>query len=170
MDESTKQDFEMQDYCECNCEDLLEDDNEHIKTLNKVSQIESYLKEKRILELIHFMLSKVVAEAPEKPVLYLEKLLDDCISFVLNRSKAPTFYENRHIEAVLKSFDPGQRGWLNVCQVRRLYESLGLEINQVDEKDKFAADAILEDIKNKQELALRELLMAGGNKAIIDKI
>lgn len=66
----------------------------------------------------------------------------------------------RHLEAVVKSFDPGQRGWLSAGQVRRAFITLGLTpADDIDER--IPTDVVLEAIKKRQEDELYDLLIAG---------
>lgn len=66
----------------------------------------------------------------------------------------------RHLEAVVKSFDPGQRGWLSAGQVRRAFITLGLTpVDDLD--DRIPTDVVLEMLKITQENELYDLLIAG---------
>ncbi|XP_026731554.1 uncharacterized protein LOC113496515 [Trichoplusia ni] len=66
----------------------------------------------------------------------------------------------RHLEAVVKSFDPGQRGWLSAGQVRRAFITLGLTpVDDLD--DRIPTDVVLEMLKYTQENELYDLLIAG---------
>lgn len=65
------------------------------KILSTVSRTESYLRERRIPELIRFLITKTVSEAPDKPMYYLEKLLDDCMLFRAGHGLPPVLYEDR---------------------------------------------------------------------------
>lgn len=61
----------------------------------------------------------------------------------------------------MKSFDPGQRGWVNASQLRRAYITLGLKPPQVKDDEKIPTDEFLKNLKSSQENELSELLLAG---------
>lgn len=63
----------------------------------------------------------------------------------------------RHLEAIIKSFDPGQRGWLSVGQVRRIYATLGLLPKKII-KERTSCDAVLSGLVKTQETELFNLL------------
>lgn len=63
--------------------------------LNTVSRTEKYLKDRRIPELIRFLLTKLISHAPNQPVLFMEKLIDDCMLFRSGHGSAPALYEKR---------------------------------------------------------------------------
>lgn len=63
--------------------------------LSTVSRTESYLQERRIPELIRFLLTKVIAQGSDKPIAYLEKLLNDCMLYRAGHGAAPVLYENK---------------------------------------------------------------------------
>ncbi|CAG9796564.1 unnamed protein product [Diatraea saccharalis] len=154
--------------------------------LTTVTRTESYLKERRIPELVRFLLSKLLAERPNKPVIFLEKLVNDCMLFRAGHGAAPVLYENkyeteilllfflalhkylintylkhfRHLEAVVKSFDPGQRGWLSAGQTRRAFITLGLQPDD-DLDERISSDEVLNTLRQRQESELFELLSAG---------
>lgn len=67
---------------------------------------------------------------------------------------------SRHLKAVVKSFDPGQRGWMSAGQVRRAFITLGLTPED-DLEDRIPCDIVLEKLKRTQELELFSLLSAG---------
>ncbi|KAM3967908.1 LOW QUALITY PROTEIN: phosphatidylinositol glycan anchor biosynthesis class N [Aphomia sociella] len=127
--------------------------------LSTVARTEKYLRERRIPELIRFLLTKVIAQESKQPMIYLEKLLDECMLFRAGHGQAPVLYEKRHLEAVIKSFDPGQRGWLSPGQIRRAYFTLGLTPPEFLE-DKTSCEAVLRNIKKSQEIELFNLLSA----------
>ncbi|XP_030040259.2 uncharacterized protein LOC115455726 [Manduca sexta] len=128
--------------------------------LTTVSRTEYYLRERRIPELIRFLFTKVIAEGSDKPMVYLEKLLDDCMLFRAGYALAPVLYESRHLKAVIKSFDPGQRGWLSAGQIRRAYTTLGLTPKEFLD-DRVQCDIVINSLKDSQETELLGLLSAG---------
>lgn len=85
--------------CKCLCpvsstENI--DVSDHKKRiLSTVERTENYLRERRILELVRFLLSKVLGQESDKPVLYLEKLLDDCMLFRAGVGSPPVLFERR---------------------------------------------------------------------------
>lgn len=74
--------------------------------------------------------------------------------------KHSLLHDYRHLEAVIKSFDPCRRGWLSAGQVRRLYTTLGLQLELISE-EKISCDEILEKLIICQEQELYDLLSAG---------
>lgn len=62
---------------------------------------------------------------------------------------------------MVKSFDPGQRGWLNAGQLRRVYITLGLNPPKIADDEIISTDECSKNLKNDQENKLSELLMAG---------
>ncbi|KPJ07615.1 hypothetical protein RR48_11171 [Papilio machaon] len=130
------------------------------RILGIVSETENYLRERRIPQLIRFLISKILAQESDKPLLYLEKLLDDCMLFRAGVGTAPVLYENRHLEAVIKSFDPGQRGWLTAGQIRRLYATLGLAIKD-EFNESMPCETVLKNVTEAQENELFDLISAG---------
>lgn len=66
----------------------------------------------------------------------------------------------RHLEAVVKSFDPGQRGWLSAGQVRRAFTTLGLT-PPANMEERIPTDVVLNNLRQTQEKELFELLSAG---------
>lgn len=66
------------------------------------------------------------------------------------------------MEAVVKSFDPGQRGWLSAGQTRRAFTTLGLTPDE-ELDDRIPCDIVLDSLKKTQELELFSLLSAGSN-------
>ncbi|CAG4978612.1 unnamed protein product [Parnassius apollo] len=137
------------------------------RILNTVSQTENYLRDRRIPELIRFLLSKVLAVESNKPILYLEKLLDDCMLFRAGVGPAPVLFEDRHLEALVKSFDPGHRGWLTAGQIRKLYATLGLLIKE-ELPDILPCETILNNVKEAQENELFDLLLGRPTKNTSD--
>ncbi|KAL0851135.1 hypothetical protein ABMA28_007000 [Loxostege sticticalis] len=130
--------------------------------LSTVARTESYLRERRIPELVRFLLTKLLSSGSNKPIIYLEKLLNDCMLFRAGHGVAPVLYENRHLEAVVKSFDPGQRGWLSAGQTRRAFVTLGLTPEEPLE-DRIPCDVVLNSLRKTQETELYNLLAAGMN-------
>lgn len=61
----------------------------------------------------------------------------------------------------MKSFDPGQRGWVNAGQLHRAYITLGLNPPKIPADAKIPTDEFLNNLKNDQEKELSEILMAG---------
>lgn len=66
----------------------------------------------------------------------------------------------RHLEAVIKSFDPGQRGWLTAGQTRRLYATLGLAIKD-EFNESMPCETIFKKVTEAQENELFDLISAG---------
>ncbi|CAK1602080.1 unnamed protein product [Parnassius mnemosyne] len=159
--------------CTCTCsESFLENAtlSAHKKRiLSTVAITENYLRDRRIPELIRFLLSKVLAQEPDKPVLYLEKLLDDCMLFRAGVGPAPVLFEDRHLEAVVRSFDPGHRGWLTAGQIRRLYATLGLLIKE-ELPDSTPCETVINNVKEAQENELFDLLLVGLNRNSSDDV
>lgn len=73
----------------------------------------------------------------------------------------------RHLEAVLKSFDPGQRGWLSAGQMRRTYMTLGITPD-VRNDDRISTQDALTSLIRAQETDLFNLVAAGSSYAEID--
>lgn len=134
------------------------------RILTTVARTESYLRERRIPELVRFLLTKLLSQGPNKPIIYMEKLLNDCMLFRAGYGQAPVIYEDRHLEAVVKSFDPGQRGWLSAGQTRRAFITLGLTPDD-NLEDRIPCDVVLKNIRTTQESELYELLCAGMEQA-----
>ncbi|XP_038207746.1 uncharacterized protein LOC119829349 [Zerene cesonia] len=153
--------------CKCFLEPAISEEGIKIsfrkeQVLNTVVRTETYLRERRIPELIRFLLTKLISQAPSKPIAFLEKLIDECMLFRAGHGSAPVLYESRHLEAVIKSFDPCQRGWLSTGQVRRLYTTLGLVPEEFLE-ERVPVDIIFKSVKSCQEKELYDLLVAGTN-------
>ncbi|CAH2254856.1 jg15397 [Pararge aegeria aegeria] len=125
--------------------------------LSTVARTENYLREYRIPELIRYFLAMILAHLPESPIVFLEKLLDDCMLFRAGHGVAPVLYEKRHLEAVIKSFDPGQRGWLSAGQVQRLYATLEFTGEELSE-ERTSCNVLLDNLKRTQEMELLQLL------------
>ncbi|XP_047984572.1 uncharacterized protein LOC125225084 [Leguminivora glycinivorella] len=149
------------------CKCLLSDDTippvippRKLRILNAVDDAENYLRDRRIPELMRFLLTKVLSDGSNEPTTYLKELLDHCMLFRAGHGTAPVLYEDRHLEAVIKSFDPGRRGWLTSGQVRRLYATLGLTLEEYPH-EKVSTAVIFKDIKRTQEVELLRLLSAG---------
>lgn len=66
-----------------------------LQILSTVARTESYLRERRIPELIRFLLTKVIAEGSDKPIEFLEKILNDCMLYRAGHGSAPVLYECR---------------------------------------------------------------------------
>ncbi|KAJ0182490.1 hypothetical protein K1T71_001859 [Dendrolimus kikuchii] len=140
--------------CKCICGDSLEQvfiSARKQKVLSTVSRTENYLRERRIPELIRFLLTKVIAQESSNPIAYLEKLLNDCMLYRAGHGIAPVLYEDRHLEAVVKSFDPGQRGWLSIGQMRRAYITLGLTPKETLE-ERIPIEQVLNGLRKTQEM------------------
>ncbi|KAI8438571.1 hypothetical protein MSG28_011028 [Choristoneura fumiferana] len=163
-DESKKPDIDPILLCKCLIDDASSEPviipPRKQKILSTVARTENYLRERRIPELLRFMLTKVIAEGSDKPIAYLEKLLDDCMLYRAGHGSAPVLYETKHLEAVIKSFDPGQRGWLSAGQIRRLYTTLGLTPED-DLDDRISTEVVFNNVKKAQESELLCLLSAG---------
>lgn len=68
---------------------------EHI--LGAVSRTENYLRERRIPELIRFLLRKLLASGSDNPVAYLLEILDDCMLYRAGYGQIPVLYEERFV-------------------------------------------------------------------------
>ncbi|XP_050362527.1 uncharacterized protein LOC126781633 [Nymphalis io] len=157
-------------YCDCKCvcgDTISEPISEHVELTGRkefifsiVTRTENYLRERRIPELIRFLFTKVIAHSPDQPVAFLEQLLDDCMLFRAGHGVPPVLYENRHLEAIIKSFDPALRGSLSTGQVRRLYTTLGLSYSEIPD-ERVPCDEVLKKLKEAQEIELAQLLGAG---------
>lgn len=66
----------------------------------------------------------------------------------------------RHLQAVMKSFDPCNRGWLTAGQVRRAFTTLGLTPKSNLEV-KTPTLEVLDMLRETQEEELLSLLKAG---------
>ncbi|XP_049876772.1 GPI ethanolamine phosphate transferase 1-like isoform X3 [Pectinophora gossypiella] len=75
----------------------------------------------------------------------------------------PVIYERRHLEAVVKSFDPGQRGWLSPGQVKRAFITLGLPPREITE-EKLPTEEVLNELEAVQERELYHLVTAGSDR------
>lgn len=73
------------------------------------------------------------------------------------------------MEAVIKSFDPGQRGWLSAGQIRRLYTTLGLTLED-DLDDRNSTEMVFNNVKKAQESELLCLLTAGMSTEDVSEI
>lgn len=62
----------------------------------------------------------------------------------------------------MKSFDPGDRGWLSSGQVRRVYFMLGIT-PEAEIPEKTPTDQVLDTLRRVQEQDLYALLTAGGS-------
>lgn len=69
--------------------------NEHV--LGIVSSTETYLKERRIPELIRFLLTKLLAESPDRPCAHLIQILDDCMLYRAGFGRLPVLFEERFV-------------------------------------------------------------------------
>ncbi|KAJ8704489.1 hypothetical protein PYW07_011677 [Mythimna separata] len=126
-----------------------------------VTRTEEYLRERRIPELVRYMIAKIVTRDYKTNVAdYAAKLLDKCMIFRAGHGVAPVLFEERHLVAVIKSFDPGQKGWLSAGQVRRAFITLGLTPPSEIE-DRTPTDVVLNNLRVTQEKELFELLSAG---------
>lgn len=67
------------------------------KLLSRVARTEIYLRERRIPELIRFILTKILAHKSKHPVELTWQLLDDCMLFRANIGQAPVLYEERYL-------------------------------------------------------------------------
>lgn len=68
-----------------------------VHILSTVSRTENYLRDHRIPELIRFLLTKLLANTSDKPIAYLEKLLDDCMLYRAGHGVPPVLYERRFV-------------------------------------------------------------------------
>lgn len=64
------------------------------------------------------------------------------------------------MQAVVKSFDPGNRGWLSAGQVRRAFTTLGFNPPK-HLGDRVPCDVVLDTLKETQETELFNLVAAG---------
>lgn len=65
------------------------------------------------------------------------------------------------MEAIIKSFDPGRRGWISAGQLRSIYTTVGLNPPDVPEDERNPTDDFLKKLKLDQEIELFELVSAG---------
>ncbi|KAL4712661.1 hypothetical protein ACJJTC_007958 [Scirpophaga incertulas] len=143
--------------CKCFESNNLHEENENF---NSMTRVENYFRERRINELIQFLLTKLLVDAPNKPILYMEKLLNECMLFRAGHGIPPVLYGDSHLEAIMKSFDPGQRGWLSEGQTRRVFITLGLK-PPINLDEQIPCNVVFESLKKAQENELFELLSAG---------
>lgn len=61
---------------------------------------------------------------------------------------------------MVKSFDPGHRGWVNAGQLRRIYITLGLNPPKIPDDDIISTTELLKNLKKDQEYKLSEILKA----------
>uniref|UniRef100_A0A2A4JN57 EF-hand domain-containing protein n=1 Tax=Heliothis virescens TaxID=7102 RepID=A0A2A4JN57_HELVI len=127
-----------------------------------VSRTEKYLRERRIPELIRFIFVKILAANPTNPALFVERLMNDCMICRSGLGLAPVLFEDRHLEAVVKSFDPCNRGWLSAGQVRRAFITLGLT-PEAEISDKTPTQDVYEKLRETQKKELFDLLSAGSD-------
>lgn len=80
--------------------------SEHV--LGIVSKTERYLKERRIPELVHFLLTKLLAETSDKPYEHLIKILDDCMLYRAGFGHLPVLYEERFVIMFVRSLQFSQ--------------------------------------------------------------
>ncbi|KAJ8736342.1 hypothetical protein PYW08_006998 [Mythimna loreyi] len=126
-----------------------------------VTRTENYLRERRIPELMRFILTKILARNIKNNVTeFTAKLLDECMIFRAGHGVAPVLFEERHLEAVVKSFDPGHRGWLSAGQVRRAFTTLSLT-PPINIEERTSTDVVLNNLRATQEQELFDLLSAG---------
>lgn len=71
---------------------FISERKQHI--LSTVARTESYLRERRIPELVRFLLTKLITTAPNKPIIYMEKLMNDCMLFRAGHGAAPVLYKD----------------------------------------------------------------------------
>ncbi|XP_026320221.1 uncharacterized protein LOC113230485 [Hyposmocoma kahamanoa] len=132
-----------------------------LQILSTVSRTENYLRDHRIPELISFLLTKLLADGSNKPIAYLVKLLDDCMLYRAGQGLPPVLYEQRHLEAIIKSFDPGRRGWISADQLRRMYTTVGLNSTDIPEDERIPTDDLQKKLTLDQEIELYDLVVAG---------
>ncbi|PZC84321.1 hypothetical protein B5X24_HaOG205516 [Helicoverpa armigera] len=130
------------------------------RIFSTVSRTEKYLRDRRIPELIRFIFVKIIADAPQNPAMYVEQLINECMICRSGLGKAPVLFEDRHLEAVVKSFDPGNRGWMSAGQVRRAFTTLGLT-PEAEISEKTPTQDVYEKLRETQKRELYELLNAG---------
>ncbi|XP_037968724.2 uncharacterized protein LOC119692380 [Plutella xylostella] len=136
--------------------------------LGRVERTENYLRDRRISELLRFLLAKIISSSPDEPLKFLETLLDDCMLFRANQGKAPVLFDIRHLEAIIRSFDPGERGWLSAVQVGRAFKTIGLTSLDIEE-ERIPTDKVLSLLKETQEAELYDLITAGSKNDILGK-
>ncbi|RZF48799.1 hypothetical protein LSTR_LSTR003179 [Laodelphax striatellus] len=97
------------------------------KELNK-SQQEAYqfLKEKRVEEIINFLIEHLLVNTPRDPLNFLVDLLDKCINFRDNLKDPPLLFDRSHQESIYKAFDPGNRGFVTQPQYCEALKTVGL--------------------------------------------
>lgn len=78
-----------------NTSEKIEISARKLQILSTVSRTENYLRDHRIPELIRFLLTKLLAEGSDKPIAYLENLLDDCMLYRAGHGLPPVLYEQR---------------------------------------------------------------------------
>lgn len=67
----------------------------------------------------------------------------------------------RHLEAIIKSFDPGRRGWISADQLRRMYTTVGLNCTDIPEDERIPTDDLQKKLTLDQEIELYDLVVAG---------
>lgn len=70
------------------------------RMLSLVSRTEEYLRERRIPELIRFLLVKIIAASPSDPVNYLVNLIEQCMLYRSGYGKPPVLYEERCVKLI----------------------------------------------------------------------
>lgn len=95
--------------CSCNCfcvenekssTDNIEISDRKLFILTTVARTESYLREHRIPELLRVLLTMILAHLPDKPVAFLEKLLDDYMLYRAGYGLPPVLFETRYIFSI----------------------------------------------------------------------
>ncbi|XP_022821364.1 uncharacterized protein LOC111352904 [Spodoptera litura] len=137
------------------------------RMLSSTLRTEEYLRERRIPELIRFILAKIIAANPSDPANYIVNLLEQCMLFRSGYGKPPVLYEDRHLKAIIKSFDPGDRGWLSAGQFRRAYITLGF-LPDKTLQEKIPTDMAIKKLQATQELELFCLLNAGNAEVLTE--
>lgn len=87
--------------CKClfpeSAEESLINSERKNKLLSRVANTETYLRERRIPELIRFILTKILANRSKHPLDFAWKLLDDCMLYRAGIGQAPVLYEERYL-------------------------------------------------------------------------
>ncbi|PZC79102.1 uncharacterized protein LOC124630981 [Helicoverpa zea] len=138
--------------------------SEHKKLiLSTNARVKDYLCDHRIPEFINYLMTKIMVDSPSCPATYTAQLIEKCMIFRAGHGVAPVIYEDRHLEAVIKSFDPNNRGWLTSGQMRRAFRTLGLPPMETSD-EKIPSDVVLNNLRSTQEHELYQLLVAGVKK------
>lgn len=72
---------------------------------------------------------------------------------------------SRHLKAIIRGFDPGDRGWLAAGQFRRAHITLGF-LPEESLQERIPTDIALKKLKDTQERELFCLLNAGNAEVL----